>query len=98
MGFQPGEIANPNGRPKGSPNKTTLALREMIEADTDGIPAPVFMWRLGKLCWDEGDRDHAIPLLTQAMKMAYPQLKAVELSGEVITAMPVIPFPGPAPV
>lgn len=96
--FKPGESGNPEGRPKGATNKTTLALREMMEADADALPVPVYLFRLGKRYEAEGDRDHAVPLMVQAMKMAYPQLKAVELSGEVTAVMPVIPIPGPPPL
>src|SRR5262249_27574162 len=35
--FQPGQSGNPRGRPKGSKNKTTLALREQILAALDKV-------------------------------------------------------------
>lgn len=31
MPFKPGESGNPSGRPKGSPNKASLEIKEMIE-------------------------------------------------------------------
>jgi hypothetical protein len=31
--FKPGQIANPKGRPPGSPNKVTAALKEQVLQD-----------------------------------------------------------------
>ncbi|GAB6395406.1 MAG: hypothetical protein MdMp024_1718 [Bacteroidales bacterium] len=36
MKFQKGHIANPNGRPKGSPNKATADLRKWVKELLDG--------------------------------------------------------------
>src|SRR5262245_60370501 len=35
--WKPGESGNPNGRPKGARNKTTLALEEMLEGEAENI-------------------------------------------------------------
>ena len=35
--FQPGESGNPAGRPKGSLNKTTLAMQELMEGEAEHI-------------------------------------------------------------
>ena len=39
MGFQPGQVGNPNGRPKGSRNKRTEELWNKLEARGDRDPA-----------------------------------------------------------
>ena len=44
--FQPGQSGNPRGRPKGSKNKTTLALREQILASLDGVGGVEYLKRL----------------------------------------------------
>jgi len=45
-GFQPGQSGNPRGRPKGSRNKTTVALREQILASLDGVGGVEYLKRL----------------------------------------------------
>jgi hypothetical protein len=36
-GFQPGKSGNPNGRPRGSRNKTTLAVEALLEGEAEGL-------------------------------------------------------------
>lgn len=36
-GFQPGQSGNPAGRPKGSRNKTTVALEKILDGDAESI-------------------------------------------------------------
>ena len=36
-GFQPGQSGNPAGRPKGSRNKTTVALEKILDGDAEAI-------------------------------------------------------------
>ncbi|MDG1708259.1 MAG: DUF5681 domain-containing protein [Emcibacteraceae bacterium] len=35
--FKPGQSGNPNGRPKGSRNKKTLALEALLEGEAEGL-------------------------------------------------------------
>ena len=35
--FKPGQSGNPNGRPKGSKNKRTLALEALLEGEAEGL-------------------------------------------------------------
>ena len=48
QGFLKGQSGNPAGRPKGSLNKTTLQLREMILLALDKLGGPDYLVALGR--------------------------------------------------
>ena len=107
MTFQPGDPKPPgSGRKPGQPNRTTAALRELVEAETDDVPIPVLLARWGQQFEAEQDRASAIACMIAAMHAVYPKLKAVEVTGEVDHRLPhlsffdrpICPYPGPPPV
>src|SRR5215468_7862907 len=44
--YKPGQSGNPKGRPKGSKNKTTVAMREMILRSPDEVGGVEYLKRL----------------------------------------------------
>ena len=109
----PGSPRTPgSGRAKGTPNKTTQALRDLIEQETDGVPVPVLLVRIGLRLVRKGERagdsvmvSTGVRALEVGSSHAYPKLKAVEHSGagggpavvvELVTARPA-PAPEAAP-
>ena len=78
------------GRAKGTPNKTTLTIREQIEAITNGEPLPVILARIGLKAVSEGDYPTGGKILNDAARYAYPTLKQVEHQGEIQSGPAVV--------
>lgn len=62
------------GREAGTPNKATLALRELVEAEAGG-PLPVLLARAGRAAMDRGDLELAIVAWAKAAPYAYGRPK-----------------------
>lgn len=56
------------GRAKGTPNKATQTIKELMELEEDGVPGPIALWRAGK----------------KAIEKGYSSQKAVEMGDETI--------------
>lgn len=101
--FEQGE--HRTGRAKGTPNKVTQTIKELIELEEDGTPGPIALWRAGKSAVEKGytaqkiirvdgedvpvhQTDAALVsaglgAMSNALKFAYPTMKAVEMTGEL---------------
>lgn len=86
------------GRVKGTPNKTSLDMRERIEASRDGETLPETLVRWAEELYAERAIADAANVLDKAAKYIYPTLKAIEMSGAVVVEMPLCPEMGPPPI
>lgn len=68
------------GRQAGTPNATTLTLREQVEQAADGKPLPVVLAELGAKAMQKGDHQLAVTAFTKAAAYVYPRLQAVTVS------------------
>lgn len=76
--FKPGESGNPNGRPKGAPNKNTenikQAFKDLLENNVDNISA----W-IAKVA--EKDPARATELIIKLSDFVVPKLARTEVTG-----------------
>ena len=76
--FKPGESGNPNGRPKGAPNKTTKEIREayqnLVEMNLDNMT----MW-LQEVAMV--DPEKAMDLMLKLSEYIIPKLARQEVVG-----------------
>ena len=71
-GFKPGKSGNPNGRPKGLPNKLTAAVRERIAAGADPIDFLQRVMEGGLIAakGEEGEGAGVAPTIEQRLRAA----------------------------
>lgn len=76
--FQPGESGNPNGRPKGSVNKSTKQVRQayqnLVEMNLDNMT----QW-LSQVAAENPEK--AMTLMLQLSEFIIPKLARTELTG-----------------
>ena len=76
MPFEKGKSGNPNGRGKGTPNKSTTAVREVIARFADEV-APDFVQWVKETAAD-GDPAKAADLYLKAIEYHIPKLSRTE--------------------
>lgn len=66
------------GRQAGTPNTTTLTLREQVEAAAGGKPLPVVLAEVGTKALNAGDMVLACTAFAKAAAYVYPRLQTVQ--------------------
>ena len=74
-----GETNNPNGRPKGVPNKITADIKESFQSLVEGNLSNIGTW-LEQVA--DKDPAKAIDLLIRLSEFILPKIRAVELTGK----------------
>jgi hypothetical protein len=74
------------GRKKGSINKTSRTMRELMEAETGGVPVPVLLLRQGLKYDREGFAAESVSAISKAAEYGYPKLRHVDVQIDKDTA------------
>ena len=65
------------GRKAGTPNASTLTLREQVEQAAGG-PLPVLLATLGRQAMDKGDHQFAVTAYAKAAAYVYPRMATAD--------------------
>ena len=90
MPFVPGNSGNPNGRPKGEPNKITQANREAFQLLVDRNFDRLEGW-IHSVAQD--DPAKAFQMVMDLASFCVPRLKSIEVSGSVTMPTVIINAP-----
>ena len=77
-GWKPGQSGNPNGRPLGSKNKATTAIREAYQAITEANLENMTYW-LAQV--GEHNPEKAFQMMLQMAEYVLPKLARTEVTG-----------------
>tara|TARA_R110002110_G_scaffold79202_4_gene207225 strand:+ start:129 stop:434 length:306 start_codon:yes stop_codon:yes gene_type:complete len=78
MAFKKGEVTNPNGRPKGKPNKTTSEIREAYQLLVENNLENMTLW-LTDVAADSPEK--AMDLMLKLSEYMIPKLARQEVTG-----------------
>lgn len=79
MKFEKGKTGNPNGRPKGIPNKSTLEFKEAINNLLEYAAPQMVDWLI-EVAAD--DKLKALNYIKDMAEFAHPKLARTELTGK----------------
>lgn len=83
------------GRQAGTPNASTLTLREQVEQAAGG-PLPVLLAQLGRQAMDKGDHQLAVTAYAKASAYVYPRMAAADPPSPPLPPV-VVSFSDPHP-
>ena len=78
MAFKKGEVTNPNGRPKGKPNKTTVEIREAYQRLVEDNLTNMSLW-LADVAAENPEK--AMDLMLKLSEYMIPKLARQEVTG-----------------
>ena len=78
MAFKKGEVTNPNGRPKGKPNKTTAEIRDAYQRLVEENLTNMTLW-LADVAADNPEK--AMDLMLKLSEYMIPKLARQEVTG-----------------
>nr|WP_319512250.1 hypothetical protein [uncultured Draconibacterium sp.] len=79
MGLRKGQTNNPNGRPKGKPNRVTTDMRDVLQTVLNKEMTPIKLSNLLKKLGPK-DRMHA---LTKMLEFSIPKLQSISVQAQI---------------